>query len=71
MDSLKNSMDLLTSIKGVGKNRAETIIAYCGSIYGAAKYNSLLAQNKLPGINNGKMLSEKINRTLCSLQKMY
>lgn len=64
MENLQNSLKLLTSIKGIGKNKAKIIIAYCGSPKGATKNNSLLARNKLPGINDGQMLSERIKQLI-------
>lgn len=64
MENIQNSLKLLTSIKGIGKNKAEIIIAYCGSPEGAAKNNSLLARNKLPGISNGQILSEIIKQLI-------
>jgi 3-methyladenine DNA glycosylase/8-oxoguanine DNA glycosylase len=65
MNNMQNSINLLTSIRGVGKWKSECILAYCGSIQEALKANSLLIRGKIPGIEKQ---SEFIYNELKKLQ---
>jgi Holliday junction resolvasome RuvABC DNA-binding subunit len=64
MGQLEKDLSLLQSVKGVGKQTADFIIAYCGSLEGALKPNSLMRRGHIPtiGVRKAEFITNELKK---------